>query len=57
MVINSLKRSRNPNSEVNKIEGEGEEEEICTSPQGSPKSDLLLEGKRYGKAWQRATVE
>lgn len=29
MVINSLKRSRNPNSEVNKIEAEGEEEEIC----------------------------
>lgn len=55
MVINPLKRSRNPNSEVNKTEAE-EEEEICMSPQGKPKSVLLLEGKRHGKAWQIATV-
>lgn len=27
------------------------------SPQGNPKSDLLLEGKRYRKAFQRATAE
>lgn len=29
MVINSLKRNRNPNSEVNKIKAEREEDEIC----------------------------
>lgn len=27
------------------------------SSQGNPKSDLLLKGKKYGKAWQGVTVE
>lgn len=27
------------------------------SPQGNPKIDLLLDRKKYGKAWQKATIQ